>query len=95
MISGGSHATRRFIITRIDYDSLADTVALTWRKSGAASYIAKYSTDMTDWGSDMGDGFTEALDEIPGDPDTITVTFELVDFSIDNETELFFRIEEE
>ena len=49
-------------ITEIGYaldPELGPTVTLTWSKSGAASYIAKYSRDLIDWGADMGDGLTE------------------------------------
>jgi hypothetical protein len=87
----------RFAITEIDYAPDAapnPTVTLTWRKSGAAAYIAKYSTDMIDWGADMGGRLTDAIDENPGDPDQITETFDLSDFGLENESDLFFRIEE-
>jgi hypothetical protein len=92
-------AVAPFAITGIDYAPDAEpnpTVTLTWRKSGADSYIAKYSLDMTDWGADIGAGLNaEDHDENPGDPDHITATFDLAAFALDNETDLFFRIEEE
>jgi hypothetical protein len=70
------------------------TVTLTWSKTGAAHYIAKYSTDMSDWGADFDDNITAVNDENPDDPDHITVTFELTD-GLENEPKMFFRIEEE
>lgn len=70
------------------------TVTLTWSKFGAASYIAKYSTDMSDWGSDLGDAITAADDENPTDADHITATFQLIG-GLENEPKMFFRIEDE
>ena len=68
-------------------------MTLTWPKTRAASYIAKYSRDLTDWGSDMGDGLTEDRDERPEDTDHITVTFPLTGERA-SAPSLFFRIEE-
>lgn len=68
-------------------------MTLTWRKTSAASYVARYSTDMTGWGSDLDDGITADVDENPGDADHITVTFPLIN-GLENETVLFIRIEE-
>ena len=66
------------------------TVTLTWRHSGAASYIAKFSPDMKDWGADLDDELTADRDENPADADHITVTFPL----LGDAEKLFFRIEE-
>jgi len=82
-------------ITEIDYAPDAEpdpTVTLTWRKSGAASYVAKRSSDLIDWEADFGDGITVEVDENPDDPDHITVTFPLSN-GLENEPHLFFRIE--
>ena len=87
-----------FVITEIEYDADAEpspTVTLTWRNSGAASYIAKYSLDMTGWGADMGDGLTAVDDERPEDTDHITMTFPLTDSGLEGEGDVFFRVEEE
>ncbi len=81
-----------FIINEIEYDPEGDTVTLTWRKNGAASYVAKFSLDMTNWDSDLDDGITAESDENPEDTDHITVTFPLEGVLGDAE-ELFFRIE--
>ena len=84
------------IITEIVYNSDAEpnpTVTLTWRNSGAATYIAKVSPDMTDWSADLDDGVTDESDENPEDADQITVTFPLEGFQPDT-PRLFFRIEE-
>jgi len=88
-------ATAPFAITEIEYDPDAGTVTLTWRKTGAASYIAQYSIDMTNWEGDMGDEINEDMDENTGDADHITLTFTLSQSGIDEETELYFRIMEE
>lgn len=85
-----------FIITEIDYAPDAEPnpmVTLTWPKTGAASYVVKYSLDLTNWDSDLDDGVTAESDENPGDPDHITVTLPLDD-DLENESALFFRIEE-
>ena len=89
-----SGASAPFAITEIDYDSNANSVTLTWRKTGAASYIAKHSVDMTGWGADLADGIDADDDENPGDSEHITVTFPLTD-GLENAPDLFFRIEEE
>lgn len=80
------------VITAIDY-SLAPNpaVTLTWSKTGAATYIAKYSSDMIDWDADLDDGITEEHDENPDDSEQITVTFPLLGVQAEA---LFFRIEE-
>jgi len=85
-----------FSITEIKYAPDAEpspTVTLTWQNIGAASYIAKYSLDMTNWDSNLGDALTDALDENTDDSDHITVTFDLTTAPIEDKTELFFRIE--
>jgi hypothetical protein len=80
-------------ITEIVYDPVADAVTLTWRKTVAVSFTAKYSLDLTSWIGDIGDGLTADQDERPEDPDTITMTFELLGIAEDGA--IFFRIEEE
>ena len=85
-------AAAPFAITEIEYDPDAEpfpTVSLTWRNSGAASYAAFYSLDMTtdSWGADLNDNI--AADE----GDTTTETFELPE-SLWAEGSVFFRIEE-
>jgi hypothetical protein len=84
----------RFAITEIDYAPDANTVTLTWRKSGAAAYIAKISADMGNWDTDLDDNIAPVRDEKPGDPEHITVTFPL-EVERADAPELFFRIEEE
>ncbi|MDB4792537.1 DNRLRE domain-containing protein [bacterium] len=80
-------------ISEIVYDSVADAVTLTWRKTGAVSYTARFSTDLMNWDGDIGDELTEAQDENTGDPDNITMTFEL--FGLATDGKIFFRIEED
>ena len=82
-----------FVITEIVHDPEADAVTLTWPKSGAASYVARYSFDLTNWEGDLDDGLTANDDERPDDPDNITMTFGLSGLGADGK--IFFRIEEE
>ena len=83
-----------FAITDIEYDPTAvpPTVTLTWRKSGAATYIAWLSRDLIDWDEDLDDSVTAEDDLRPEDSEHITVTFPLEGDRADAE-ELFFRIE--
>lgn len=81
-----------FAITGVDYKADAGTVTLTWRKTGAAFYIAKYSPDMTNWDFELDDNLTDARDENPEDSNHLSVTFPLADFG--NLDTIFFRIEE-
>ena len=93
IIGIGGTAALPFAITAIDYAPDAapnSTVTLTWRKNGAASYIAKFSSDMTAWDADLDDSVTADRDENPEDADHITVTFPL----LGDRENLFFRIEE-
>ena len=84
-----------FAITAIVYEPVSTTVTLTWVSQPGKSYIARYSKDMVDWTSDMGDSLGSDIDEIPDDGDRITETFNLSEFGVDGESVLFFRIEEE
>ena len=84
-----------FVITEIDYAPDADpnpTVTLTWSKSGAASYIVKVSTDMSNWGEHLYDSITEEDDENTEDTEHITATFPL-EGNRGDAAALFFRIE--
>ena len=95
-VTGVSGPGILFAITEIEYTpdpELNGTVTLTWRKTGAASYIAKFSLDLSDWSGDLDDGVTDERDENPGDTEHITVTFPLEGVQPDT-TRLFFRIEE-
>ena len=86
-----------FTITEIVHtpDAVPDpTVTLTWRKTGAPSYIARFSPDMSEWDSDLDDSITLDRDENQGDVDHMTVTFPLTGDEA-NATEIFFRIEEQ
>ena len=81
-------------ITEIDYTPDAKTVMLTWRKTLATSYVAKYSLDMTGWEGDLDDGITADRDENPEDPTQITLTLPLPPVLMDA-PKMFFRIETE
>ena len=90
----GTGATpTNFKITAISYAAETDHVTLTWDKTGAASYAARYSIDMADWDADLDDSILVDRDENPEDAEHITVTFTLGE-SLKNEPRLFFRIEE-
>ena len=78
-------------ITEIDYAPEANTVTLTWRKTLATSYIAKYSLDMTGWVGDLDDGITADRDENPEDPPQITLPLPLPPVLMDA-PKMFFRI---
>ena len=81
------------VITEIQYDSDDESVTLTWRKTGADSYLASFSFDMEGWGGELKDSITDEDDERPEDSDHLTLTFPLSD--IQSPSKAFFRIEEE
>lgn len=81
-------------ITEIEYAPGANTVTLTWRKTLATSYVAKYSLSMTNWEMCLDDGITADRDENPEDPTQITLTLPLPPFLMDA-PRIFFRIETE
>ena len=88
-------AVSPFVITDFQYapDAVPNpTVTLTWGNTGAASYAAFFSPDLRNWDGDLDDSILPADDENPGDPDTITVTFELVG-PLATAADLFFRVE--
>ena len=64
-------------------------MALTWNSKSRAVYIVKYSTNLVDWDTDLEDGITG------DDGSSTTRTFDLTEFGLENETKLFFRVEEE
>jgi hypothetical protein len=75
-------------ITYIDTEESSE-VALTWNSKSRAVYIVKYSTNLVDWDTDLEDGITG------DDGSSTTRTFDLTEFGLENETKLFFRVEEE
>ena len=81
-----------FDITEIAYVAESDQVTLTWRDTGAESYAIKYSTDLTNWDSDLDDGITAAADENPDDGDKITKSFDIPGIAVDGR--LYFRVEQ-
>lgn len=80
-------------ITEFKYNFEDESVTLTWRKTGADSYRAVFSLDMTNWGGELDDNIDDEDDESPEDADHLTVTFPLAD--IQNPSRAFFRVEEE
>ena len=85
-------ADSSFAITDLAYDSDAHTVALTWQAQSDTTYIARYSTDLLTWRAAHEGDITSADDEILDDGDRITATLPLTD-GLENETDLFFRVE--
>ena len=84
-----------FAITAIDYDPDADTVTLTWRSRPNTTYKAFASPDLSDWSNELADSLGINEDDNPDDGNHITVTFDLGDAQIEDEADLFFRIQEE
>ena len=94
-VTGVSGPPVPFAITEIEYDPDAapsPAVTLTWRKTGAAFYIAKVSTHLGDWETDIGDSLSADNDEDPDDAEHITMTLALP-LGPDYVGEVFFRIE--
>ncbi len=83
-----------FAITAISPNPSTDQVTLTWAKTSAAGFTAKLSTDLLDFDTVLMSGITDALDEVPAEAETITVTFDLP-AGFTGLSKLFFRIEEE
>ncbi len=62
-------------------------VTLTWDSQENVPYSVRYSTDMIDWGADFEDA-------ILGDPGAQTTrSYDLVDFGLQDEQELYIRVE--
>ena len=76
-------------ITEFDYNSGTDTVTLTWRSNPGVGYAVWYSGDLLTWPGDIGDNILGEAGE------TTTYSAILGDFGLVNESELFFRVEEE
>ena len=76
-------------ITEFDYNSGTDTVTLTWRSNPGVGYAVTYSGDLLTWLGDIDDNILGEAGE------TTTYSAILGDFGLVNESELFFRVEEE
>ena len=74
-----------FVITEINYSPDDDMVTLTWTSRPGATYGVFMSTDLTDWSADLDDNVSA-----DDDGETTTRTFDV----LSDETELFFRVEE-
>ena len=95
-VAPGAAPIAPFLITEIVYSHETSMLTLTWASNSDDSYIAKYSTDLINWGGDMGDGLTMEKDDlVTDDGDFLTVTFNLATFELENFENLFFRIEKE
>ena len=86
-------AAAPFTITAIDHLPDSSSVVITWTRAGEGPFSASYSVDLVDWQSGLGDEISVSDDENPGDPDTITKTFDLSGLPVAGEADLFFRIE--
>ena len=96
VVGGTSVPAAPFAITDFVYAPGTNEVTLTWAARKRVDYIVKYSTDMTDWGSDVGDGLSlDNGDEVPDDGNQITATFPLPLVNEEPYSELFFRVEEQ
>ena len=76
-------------ITAFDYSAETGEVSLTWNSTPGASYIARYSTDLAGWDNDLEDGIPAS------DGESTTQVFQLSDFGLESEPQIFFRIEAE
>lgn len=82
------------IITEIDYSPAANLVTLTWTSDPNETYTVQVSSDLLSWDSDIGDGITMANDDDDNtDDNRLTDTFDLTSFALNNEAQLFFRIQ--
>jgi hypothetical protein len=91
-LSTDTESASALAITAIDYASETEQVTLTWRNIGAESYAVTYSTDLTNWDSDLDDSVTAEVDEILDDGDQITVTFNIA--GLTGGGMLYFRVEQ-
>ncbi len=76
-------------ITKVEYTADPATVELTWNSIPNATYTVRYTTDLSNWNSDLDDSI-EA-----DDGDSTTRSFDLSENGLDDETRLFFRVEVE
>jgi hypothetical protein len=90
-VTNGAPPAAGLAITDITYIGTEESseVALTWNSKSRAVYIVKYSTNLVGWDTDLEDGITG------DDGSSTTRTFDLTEFGLENETKLFFRVEEE
>ncbi len=76
-----------FVITKIAFDPEANSLSLTWNSTPGTTYAVKYSTDLTNWDSDLDDG-------VPADDgESTTVEFDLTETDFGDLTKAFFRVE--
>ena len=99
IVTAGPSSSQPFAITEIQYAPDAEpdpTVTLTWRSRPGTTYKAFASLNLIDWTNELADslGADPADDEVPDDGNHITVTFDLEN-GLENESDVFFRIEEE
>jgi len=76
-------------VTSIVYEDDPTSVTLTWNSKPGQDYLVAYSTDMLDWTSKL-------TPVVPGSSDeSTTQAFDLSSVTeLDNETKVFFRVEE-
>ena len=87
-----------FAITEIEYDPGAEpnpTVTLTWRSRPGVTYKAFVSTDLSNWESELVDSLGPDTEGIIVDGALLTMSFDLTEFGLEGETDLFFRMEEQ
>lgn len=84
VIVDGVGGSFELIIT--DYSLADDMITLSWTSQPGATYIVRYSTDLSDWNNDLDDS-------VVADPgETTTRTFDVSGLASEG-GELFFRVE--
>ena len=76
-------------ITEFDFTPSTKEISLTWNSKPGMTYTIRYSTNMRDWSSDLDDGVSADEGELT------TRLFDLTGILGENDTKVFFRVEEE
>lgn len=88
-INGTLDSDFSFIIKSFDYDQEGESITLTWTSRPGETFIVRYSFDLIDWSSDVGDNIAADAGE------TTSATLELPEFPLENAGQVFFRVEKE
>lgn len=71
-----------------DISRTGDILSLTWDSDPGVNYAIRFSFDLEDWGADLDDSVPAAAGAT-----STTATFDLSNFGLEGETDLFFRVE--
>lgn len=74
-------------ITEIQYSPGDNMLTLTWDSVETAFYIVRFTQDLRNWPGDLDDSIS------PDPGDQTTLTFDLDDFGLAGERQIFFRVE--